>query len=269
MKIEYGLLSALDGKFSVIDLMIHQMDSYNIRIKPFLPSPFDDERIKFSKSFFQTNDNLIINKIKLNEQLNSAISELSKVYNSDDATNSPSLKYIVDMTEYFIKNLADMFISLEINYLFHLKEAQKNSNKTKMAGELLNFDLKTEIITINELSLDGLLNSIGVIVHIFSKLLKEKNWEWLDEYMRLHREKSGNKPSVLELIRNNNIKDRKKVGRPGKYQTEKELHQAIYEIPNWDKLSKSSLSKRLGYKGSSGLSESLKTKKWSLPNKPT
>ena len=140
---------------------------------------------QFKNSFFDSNKYMITSKIKSNKTLKTAIEKLSHVYNQDDLI----LNYTVKMTEFFVGNIIEMFLSSEINYLLHIKELYKESYKEKIEGELLNLDLKKEKLYINEVSFDTLLDRIGIIVQTYSELLKIKNSEWLEEYFKLNQNK--------------------------------------------------------------------------------
>jgi len=66
-------------------------------------------------------------------------------------------------------------------------------------------------------------------------------------------------------MKKESVRRKNKVGRPGKFKTEEDLHKKISTIPNWKSLNKTAKAKALGYSSSSGLNELLKDNNWSLP----
>jgi hypothetical protein len=169
--------------------------------------------------------------------------------------------------ELFLISVINYLIPLKDIYLVH-KSYEPAYIKQYIEGELLNFDLIKKEFSINEGALISLLDKIGVIVLIFSKLLQIKNSEWLEEYFKLNKNYlQENVSTERQNIVNENkrIKSNKKVGRIGMFTSENEIHKKLQTISNWKTLSRTELAKKLGYKSSSGLNELLKSKNWKLP----
>lgn len=76
-----NILRLKSKKFSIEEMKnIVLKELETIRINPI----YDEQRQKLIELFLDSNKHLITNKIKLNTTLNSAMRELSKVYNPDD-----------------------------------------------------------------------------------------------------------------------------------------------------------------------------------------
>lgn len=274
MKSRIGGLLALSDKNlhprDRIELLNYIAEALGIvPIPSVIPQEDDEERSNFKKLFYLNNHDFVLAKIKSNELLKESFSRLFEVY----MPNKSQYNSILSTTEYFIEKLIDLFLSFELDYLFHLKKC--NNDKILIRGELLNLDLITGDIKVNEPLMNILLNNITRIVCAFSLLLQMNNRQGLKaivaEYQNMEQLRANVSSNQHEINDVNKIKSKLKIrpGRPGKFQTEEALHQAIFEIQDWNKISKSALSKRLGYKTGSGLRELLKSKKWSMPNKLT
>jgi hypothetical protein len=274
MKSRIGGLLALSDKNlpprDRIELLNYIAEALRIvPIPPVIPQEDDEERSKFKELFYRDNHDFVLKKIKSNELLKESFSRLFEVYMPNDSEYNS----ILSTTEYFIEKLIDLFLSFELDYLFHLKKC--NYDNILIKGELLNLDLITGETKVNESLMNILLNNIIQIVCSFSFLLQMNNRKGLKAIISKHQELEWLRANVSsdqhEINDVNKIKSKLKIrpGRPGKFQTEEALHQAIFEIQDWGKLSVTALAKNLGYKGGSGLRELLKSKKWSMPNKLT
>lgn len=133
----------------------------------------------YFKNFLEINNGLINSEIKSNKFLTASISELSRVY----AVENKFYTHALEATEYFIKNLVELSLTTEYNYLTRLKDMYMigydpvEDTKRKIVGELLSFDLRKGNFSINSNNLSILLSNIGAIVIVFSKLLSLKEKE--------------------------------------------------------------------------------------------
>lgn len=98
---------------------------------------------------------------------------------------------------------------------------------------------------------------------------KTNETKWREAYFQKHQENYKLKIEYdryrkLSNSRQRNIDSVSKVGRKGKFETEQEFQKAILSIPDWDKLSKNELAKKLGFKNFSGMDYLLK-KGYHLP----
>lgn len=96
----------------------------------------------------------------------------------------------------------------------------------------------------------------------FIKKNKTDETKWREAYFQKHQELYNMKTECdryWKLInsRQKNIDSvsikKSKVGRKCKFETEQDFQEAVLSIPDWDKLSKNELAKRLGYESFSGV----------------
>lgn len=239
-----------------------------VKIKPeFWEKEFGD-REKYWKAYLRKYESLIVNKISSNNSFSKAISELKRVYSEGDKF----LEFQILLCNDFIKEFTIDFIQAEMDNIIQthknlLQYSLSNlENKTVIEGDLLKFDIKNKIFTTNWLSVNRLIERIGSIIYTFSIILRMKNSEWLEAFMNHHqtleRDKTITTPNRLGK---NVVSKNKTIGRPKKFNNQDEFHNKIESISGWQSLSKTKLSKTLGYKSSSGLNELLKSTGWTLP----
>jgi hypothetical protein len=244
------------------------------RIKPFMGTIKHKQRERLIKSFFSKNDKLIINKIKSNKYLKSAIKKLSDAYKPNDI----KLRFLIKLIEGFIKELVELFFRLEINYLLHLQENYTSKNvypvdKKMIKGELLDFSLDKKAFIVNEIPLDSLLGRISMITSSFGIMLLMKTTEWREAYFDLNK-KLYNIETLFQKAKLNimkleseNIKSKNpRGGRPKRFLNQTEFHKKIKSIPNWKSLTKTQLALNLGYASCSGLKALLDDNGWHFPS---
>ncbi|OGU41043.1 MAG: hypothetical protein A2315_10865 [Ignavibacteria bacterium RIFOXYB2_FULL_35_12] len=165
-----------------------------LRIIPIM----DEKRDLLVKSFFDSNKSIIDKNIKSSASIKSAVQELNHVFNPDDVILDLTLR----TTGFFVRNIVKLVLTLEINYLMHVKENLMDnkilpSYKNIVEGELINYDLKKETLELKEAPFKNLLSSIGTLIYIYAKTLNEKNSEWRELYFALHRERFYDKADVV------------------------------------------------------------------------